>query len=154
MEIFYLEVLILKWLEANSCWTAFANFLSFDATTIAAKQKTIDGKILSNPRYMSWLKLLQENSLLNTSKSPVGNLFINSNAKEGPDSAIKGWRGFFNAWGMIWDIILNVLSSKPLLRDINGKPGSTYSAMPSRKVALNCITGGKIQAVASDWKIS
>lgn len=34
-EIIYLDVLILRWLEASSCWTAFANFLSFDATTIA-----------------------------------------------------------------------------------------------------------------------
>ena len=41
------------------------------------------------------------NSLFSVHKSPVGNLFINSSAKEGPDSAIKGWRGFFNAWGMI-----------------------------------------------------
>lgn len=35
----YLEVLILKWEEASSCWVAFANFLSFDATTIAAQAK-------------------------------------------------------------------------------------------------------------------
>lgn len=28
---------------------------------------------------------------------PVGNLFINSEAKEGPDSAMKGCRGFLNA---------------------------------------------------------
>ena len=33
--------------------------------------------------------------------SPVGNLFINSSANEGPDSATKGWRGFLNAWGII-----------------------------------------------------
>ena len=33
---FYLDVLILKFGEANSCWTELANFLSLDATTIAA----------------------------------------------------------------------------------------------------------------------
>lgn len=107
-----------------------------------------------NPRYMNWLKVLQEYSLSYTTKLPVGSLFINSNAKEGPDSAIKGWRGFFNAWGMIWDIILNVLSSKPLLRDTNGKPGSTCSAIPSRKDVLNCNTRGKIQALVPWYKIS
>lgn len=32
----YFDVLILKFGEANSCWTAAANFLSLDATTIAA----------------------------------------------------------------------------------------------------------------------
>lgn len=31
----YLDVLILKFPEARSCWTAFDSFLSFDATTIA-----------------------------------------------------------------------------------------------------------------------
>jgi len=39
MKLVYLEVLILKWDEANSCWAACANFLSFDATTIAANAK-------------------------------------------------------------------------------------------------------------------
>lgn len=34
-EILYLDVFILRFLEARSCWTAFAIFLSFDATTIA-----------------------------------------------------------------------------------------------------------------------
>jgi len=32
-----------------------------------------------------------------TSLSPVGSLSINSRAKEGPDSATKGWRGFRSA---------------------------------------------------------
>lgn len=47
---FYLVVLILKFLEARSCWTEFANFLSFDATTIAIKklktQKQIQGILI------------------------------------------------------------------------------------------------------------
>lgn len=38
-ENLYLDVLILRWLEASSCWVAFASFLSFDATTIAAGHK-------------------------------------------------------------------------------------------------------------------
>jgi len=73
-----------------------------------------------------------------TSLSPVGSLSINSRAKEGPDSATKGWRGFRSAWGIIWAIILRVFNSRPLLRDMNGNPGSTYSATLSRKDALNC----------------
>jgi len=36
LGIFYLDVLILKFGEANSCWIELANFLSLDATTIAA----------------------------------------------------------------------------------------------------------------------
>lgn len=75
----------------------------------------------------------------------MGSLFINSRAKEGPDSATKGWRGFFNDWGIIWDIILSVFSSRPLLRDMKGKPGSTKSATPSRNDELNCNGRDKIQ---------
>lgn len=72
---------------------------------------------------------------------PVGILPINSIAKEGPDNTTKGWRGFLNARGMIWDIVLRVFSSNPLLRDINGKFGSTCCEMPWRKDELNCKKG-------------
>lgn len=63
---------------------------------------------------------------------------LNSIAKEGAERATNGWRGFLSDWGIICDIILNVLSSKPLLRDMNGKLGSTYSAIPLRNDELNC----------------
>lgn len=46
VKIIYLDVLILKWLEVSNCCTAFANFLSFDATTIAVfLEKQEKGKI-------------------------------------------------------------------------------------------------------------
>lgn len=83
---------------------------------------------------------------------PVGNLFINSCANEGPDSAINGWREFLSDWGIIWDIVLNVLSSRPLLREMKGRVGATYSAMPSRKEELNCkIVWIKTIATFSIW---
>jgi len=47
---FYLDVLILKFGEANSCWTELANFLSLDATTIATISKLNDNELQSKLR--------------------------------------------------------------------------------------------------------
>jgi hypothetical protein len=74
----------------------------------------------------------------NNISKPVGSLFISSTAKEGPDRTINGWRRFPNARGMILDIVRRVLSSSPLLSDMNGNFGSTCVEMPSRKDELNC----------------
>lgn len=38
---------------------------------------------------------------MSTALSPVGNLFINSEANEGPERATKGCRGLLSAWGII-----------------------------------------------------
>lgn len=69
---------------------------------------------------------------------PVGNLFINSTANDGPDRTTNGWRRFPNARGMILDIVRRVLSSSPLLSDMNGNFGSTCVEILSRKDELNC----------------
>jgi hypothetical protein len=74
----------------------------------------------------------------NNISKPVGNLLISSTAKEGPDRTINGWRRFPNARGMILDIVRRVLSSSPLLSDMNGNFGSTCVEIPSRKDELNC----------------
>lgn len=50
-------------------------------------------------------------------------MFINFSVNEGFDKVIKGWWGFFNVCGIIWDIIFNVLSFKFLLSEMNGKLG-------------------------------
>ena len=73
----------------------------------------------------------------NNISKPVGNLFISSTAK-GLDRTINGWRRFPNARGMILDIVRRVLSSSPLLSDMNGNFGSTCVEIPSRKDELNC----------------
>jgi len=67
----------------------------------------------------------------------VGNLFINSTANDGPDRTTNGWRRFPNARGMILDIVRRVLSSSPLLSDMNGNFGSTCVEILSRKDELN-----------------